>query len=66
MKLSETITEATVEELRRAILVDEFPGVTFEQAMEFLLTDGLFPASGLPVESFLKLNAWALTPRRPG
>ena len=59
MTLSETLTEAKVAELRRAILKGQFPGVTFEQAMEFLLTDGLFPESGLPVESFLKLNAWA-------
>ena len=53
------VTEATVEELRQALLDGAFPGVTFQQAMEFLLTDGLFPASGLPVESFLKLEAWA-------
>lgn len=65
MKLSEAITESTAEELRRALFAGEFPGITFEQAMEFLLTDGLFPASGLPVESFLKLEAWALGPRPP-
>ncbi|HEX7668468.1 MAG TPA: hypothetical protein VF395_02740 [Polyangiaceae bacterium] len=59
MTLSETVTEAKVAGLRRAILLGHFPGITFEQAMEFLLTDGLFPESGLPVESFLKLSAWA-------
>jgi hypothetical protein len=64
MKLSETLTETMVDELRRTVVIGEFPGVSFEQAMEFLLTDGLFPASGLPVESFLKLNAWATSPNR--
>ena len=60
MKLSDRVTESTVEELRRALLAGDFPGVTFEQAMEFLLTDGIFPVSGLPVESFSKLKSWVI------
>ena len=59
MKLSDAIDEATVAELRKALDDGDFPGVSFQHAMEFVLTNGTFPASGLPVHSFLKLEAWA-------
>lgn len=60
MKLSEVVNEQTTADLREAMQRGEFPGVSFEQAMEFLLTDGIIPASGLPVDSFLRLEEWAL------
>ncbi len=54
------LTDRTVERLRRAVDADEFPGFTFEQAMKLALTDGIVPASGLPVESLLRLDDWLL------
>ncbi len=58
-KLSEILDEKVIEDLRKSIEAQEFPGITFEQAMKFFLTDGIVPASGLPVESILKLEDWA-------
>jgi hypothetical protein len=58
MKLSDTVDEETVAALRAAVERDDFPGISFEQAMEFLLTGGLFPADGLPVTSFYRLEDW--------
>lgn len=60
MRLSEAVDESTVEALRAAVARDAFPGVSFEQAMEFLLSDGLFPEDGLPVTSFYHLEDWIL------
>ncbi len=59
MKLSDAIDEETVTALRAAVARGDFPGVSFEQAMEFLLSNGLFPANGLPVASFYHLEEWA-------
>lgn len=58
MKLSDAIDEKTAMALRAAVLDGEFPGVSFEQAMEFLLSDGLFPEDGLPLRSFFHLEEW--------
>lgn len=58
MKLSDAIDEETVMALRLAVARGDFPDVSFEQAMEFLLSDGLFPANGLPVTSFYRLEEW--------
>jgi hypothetical protein len=57
--LSDLVTEALVHALRDAIGRGEFPGITFQQAMEFLLSDGIVPASDLPVGSILALEDWA-------
>lgn len=57
--LSELVDEALVADLRAAIERGEFPGIELEQAMEFLLTDGIVPESGLPVSSLLRLEEWA-------
>ena len=59
MKLSDAVDEETVTALRAAVAQGEFPGVSFQQAMEFLLSNGLFPANGLPVTSFYRLEEWA-------
>lgn len=57
--LSKLVSEALIADLRRAIDAGRFPGITFAHAMEFLLTDGTFPESGLPVASFLEVEDWA-------
>ncbi len=61
LTLSNYLNEETIKLLRREIDKGQFPGITFEQAMQFLLTDGIFPASDLPVVSFLKLEDWVQT-----
>jgi hypothetical protein len=57
--LSACLNEKSIELLRHEIAAGRFPGVTFEHAMQFLLTDGILPASGLPAVSFLDLEDWA-------
>lgn len=57
--LSQYVDEALVRDLRAALERGEFNGVSFEQAMELLLSDGIVPASGLPVSSLLALEDWA-------
>lgn len=59
--LSTSLNEKTIQMLRREIAAKRFPGLTFEQAMQFILTDGVLPASGLPASSFLKLEDWMRT-----
>jgi hypothetical protein len=60
VRLSAAVDEQTVRALREAVDAGEFPGLSFKLAMEFLLTDGIVPESGLPVESFLRLEEWAV------
>lgn len=57
--LSTFLNEKTIELLRNEIAAKRFPGISFEQAMQFLLTDGALPASGLSATSFLRLEDWA-------
>jgi hypothetical protein len=57
-KLSDFLNESIVEELKGEILNGRFPEVSFELAMQFFLTDGIIPQSGLPVTSFLDLEDW--------
>lgn len=56
--LSKLVTEELALALRAEIDAGRFAGITFRQAMEFLLTDGMFPESGLPVAAFLELEEW--------
>ena len=57
-RLSELVDEALVAELKVALVRGDFPRIELEHAMEFLLTDGIIPTSGLPVSSILKLEDW--------
>lgn len=57
--LSACLSDRTIQLLRKEVAARRFPGVSFEQAMQFILTDGVLPASGLPASSFLKLEDWA-------
>lgn len=56
--LSQYVDEALVRDLRVALADGEFTGLSFEQAMQFLLSDGIIPASNLPVDSVLALEDW--------
>lgn len=57
-RLSEFVDDAAVRELRELTQGGAFPGVRFQTAMEFLLSDGIMPESGLPVASFLAIEDW--------
>jgi hypothetical protein len=57
-ELSVFLNPSLIEELKRKILKNEFKGLSFKQAMEFILTDGLMPESALPVDSILRLETW--------
>lgn len=57
-QLSQYVDEALVCDLRAALASGEFRGLSFQQAMQFLLSDGIVPASGLPVVSVLALEDW--------
>ena len=57
-KLSELLSGELVSQLKLEIEKNTFRGVTFQRAMQFLLTDGLLPSSGLPANSFLQLEDW--------
>lgn len=58
-RLHEVVTEATVAELSRLAEVGTFPGIPLKSMLEFLLSDGIMPESGLPVASLLSLEDWA-------
>ena len=55
-RLSELVDDEVVRALRERIASGSFPGIPFETAMEFLLSDGIMPESGLPVASLLELQ----------
>jgi hypothetical protein len=57
-RLSELVDDDVVRALRERIASGSLPGVPFDTAMEFLLSDGIMPASGLPVASLLELEDW--------
>lgn len=57
--LSSLLNDEAIQNLQNAIDRELFPGISFDDAMSFLLTDGVIPKSGLPVHSFLKLEDWA-------
>jgi hypothetical protein len=61
MRLSDAVQQnpEAVDALRRLVERGDVQGVSFEQAMEFLLSDGILPDSGLPLSSFLYLEDWA-------
>ena len=57
-QLSQFLNDRMIEDLRAAIKKGVFPEIKFEEAMQFILTDGVLPRSGLPVQSFLELEDW--------
>lgn len=58
-RLHEVVNEATVEELKRLAEAGAFPGLPLKSMLEFLLSDGIMPESGLPLSSLLALETWA-------
>lgn len=52
------LTDALIAELRACIDAGRFPGILFEDAMAFALSDGIVPRAGLPVASLLALDDW--------
>lgn len=56
--LSELLNEALLKKLCAAVDRGDFPGIDLRLALEFIKTDGVLPASGLPVRSFLDLEDW--------
>jgi hypothetical protein len=59
MQLDQVLTEEGVRALREALAAGAFPGLSLEHALLFLRSGGIMPASGLPLESFFLLEAWA-------
>jgi hypothetical protein len=58
MTLRDAATEETLEALRELLARGAFPGLSLKVSLEFLLSDGVMPESGLPVTSFLSLEDW--------
>ncbi len=56
--LSELVDESLAAALRHAIERGDFPRLDYQTAMEILLSDGIVPASDLPVSSVLALEDW--------
>lgn len=58
--LSRLLNPSLIENLKKRCAAGFFPGVEFQTAMQFILNDGIVPESGLPAQSFLKLETWLL------
>jgi len=58
-RLRDAASDETIAELRVLDAGGEFPGVSLKSMLEFLLSDGIMPESGLPVTSLLRLEDWA-------
>jgi len=56
--LAQQIDARLVAALRRKLERGDFPGLSFDDAMRFLLTEGTLPQSGQPVASYLRLEEW--------
>lgn len=57
--LSTLLSENLIFHLKELIKKGDLEGIEFQQAMQFLLTDGVLPEDGLPLLPFLKLENWA-------
>ncbi|MEO8901230.1 MAG: hypothetical protein ABI488_06090 [Polyangiaceae bacterium] len=57
--LRAVLDDAALAELRARREKGEFQGLSLQHMLEFLLSDGIMPESGLPVASFLALEEWA-------
>ena len=64
--LSSYLNEELIADLRRETARGTFPNVSFELAMQFFLTDGILPSTGLPSASFLMLEDWIRARSREG
>lgn len=57
MSLRDAVNDELMAELQQRAGHD-FPGLSFKAMMEFLLSDGIMPESGLPVRSLIELEDW--------
>lgn len=57
-KMSSRLSEKIVEKLKKEITEPRFEGMRFKDAMKFLLSDGVFAETGLPLAPFFELEAW--------
>lgn len=64
--LSALLNEDTILKLRRELKSTQFRGVSFEQAMQFFLTDGILPTSKAGVSAFLGLEDWLRAQEKEG
>lgn len=62
--LAQRVDKRLVDALRRKLAGGDFPGIGFDDAMRFLLTDGILPRSDQPVDSYLRLEAWVRRERQ--
>jgi hypothetical protein len=58
-RLRDAVSDEAIAELRALDAAGEFPGVSLKTMLEFLLSDGIMPESGLPLTSLLRLEDWA-------
>ena len=58
-RLRDAVSDEGIAELRLLEAAGEFPGVSLKTMLEFLLSDGIMPESGLPLTSLLHLEDWA-------
>ncbi|RLB47392.1 MAG: hypothetical protein DRJ42_25530 [Deltaproteobacteria bacterium] len=58
MKRYAPLDDAAVSALRAAVTRGDFPGVSFEVAMQVALSDGIVPEDGLPTGSVMALDDW--------
>lgn len=56
--MKELLNDKLIRALQAEIAKRRFPGISFENAMTFILTDGVLPASNLSTQSFLDLEDW--------
>jgi len=56
--LSQLLNESTIEGIKMETAKKTFPGISFETAMKFILSDGILPSSEAPVRIFLDLEDW--------
>jgi prevent-host-death family protein len=56
--LSSILNPAIIEKLKKNTIQGFFPGIDFNHAMQFILTEGLMPANHLPVQSLIKVESW--------
>jgi len=57
-KLSAFVSDELIRKLREESNNGKFPGISFEEAMQFILTDGIIPKSNANVNSYLRLEDW--------
>ena len=58
IKYSEHVNANLIKELKRVLKAGQFPKLQFEEAMQFLLSDGLAPKTEASIETLMKFEEW--------